>query len=284
MTPMELSFESFGMALLAIGTAALTLVGRDSWSERAEAEFQTALKDLQISQHVLIIDRMMPPYGNSTAEVYRILHDQQERYFLYMQIGDSSGVLKPLTKERALLAATLSGYARMDSTSNVTPMLEARSLTSNDAGRESVWNEAQTPLDLQQASGSGFHTCLVKLTLYLILWPNILLTFIFTLAAVAAPPVMILMIFAWWGLGALIVLYNEFAGKWDEPGKGTWCGLILANLIVLGFGWGGGISNIMTPSVYWLVASCMPVSMHWAWLSHKGFRFKSNLGNSAGQS
>ncbi|OCX23724.1 hypothetical protein BBI10_06840 [Pseudomonas graminis] len=55
------------------------------------------------------MDRTVAP-GYETAEaVYRILLDQDGRYFLYMLVEGTTGLIKPVSKERALIAAKLNG-------------------------------------------------------------------------------------------------------------------------------------------------------------------------------
>jgi hypothetical protein len=120
---------------------------------------------------------------------------------------------------------------------------------------------------------STLHTVLVKLCLYLVIWPSIILTSIFTIVGMLAPPVLMFVLVGWWGLGSLLLIHRRFAGKWHQPGKAVWWGLLMASLFVAGIGYGGGVAKLMAPSIYWLLASCIPVSGYWAWLSYKGFRF-----------
>lgn len=82
------------------------------WDSEVNTNFQAALKSVNISTYAFLVDHIVPPTQNRTPEVYRILQDQDEHYFLYIHIEGSPGVLKPLTKERALLAAEKSGYGR----------------------------------------------------------------------------------------------------------------------------------------------------------------------------
>lgn len=110
--------------------------------------------------------------------------------------------------------------------------------------------------DVSAEMRSSFHGAVVKLSLYLIVWPNMVFTAIFTVVAVFAPPVMIMMIISWWGLGALLVLHYRFAGQWDRPGKAVWWGLALATALVVLIGYGGGVA-VLAPSIYWLPASCV---------------------------
>lgn len=82
------------------------------WNTELNACFQGALKNLNINTYECLVDRIVPPTLGRTPEVYRIFHDQDENYFLYIKIEDTPGVLKSLTKERAHLAAETSGYGR----------------------------------------------------------------------------------------------------------------------------------------------------------------------------
>jgi hypothetical protein len=120
---------------------------------------------------------------------------------------------------------------------------------------------------------STLHTVLVKLCLYLVIWPNIILTSFLTIVGFVAPLVLIFVLIGWWGLGSLLVLHRRFAGKWHPPGKPVWWGLFFASLFVAGIGCREGVAKLMAPSIYWLPVSCIPISFYWAWLSHKGFRF-----------
>jgi hypothetical protein len=105
MEQMDSTIKAAGLTLMIVITVILVWRYRDPWRDEVEAEFKCALYRLNISDHELIIDRVISPRGGQIAEVYRILRDLNDRYFLFMQTGDSPGLLKPLTKERALLAA-----------------------------------------------------------------------------------------------------------------------------------------------------------------------------------
>lgn len=92
--------------------AALLIVifhARKRGREKLNAEFRTALGALDIERYELLVDKMTTPSTDRTAEVYRIVRDSQDRYFLYTKIGSSAGVLQPLSKERALLAVKVNG-------------------------------------------------------------------------------------------------------------------------------------------------------------------------------
>jgi hypothetical protein len=100
--------------LLLLGVAGIILYLRrdklDWWSDDLESDFRSALETLHVESYVLIVDRVMKLGGGRTPEVYRILRDSYDHYFLYMKTENDKGVIKPLTKERALLAAKMSGY------------------------------------------------------------------------------------------------------------------------------------------------------------------------------
>ncbi|KQQ68145.1 hypothetical protein ASF84_03150 [Pseudomonas sp. Leaf127] len=79
------------------------------WRSTIDAQLQVALSGQGVDAYTLIVDKLTPPGTNRTADVYRILHDNQDRYFLFIKTGEHPGVLKPLTRERALLAASMNG-------------------------------------------------------------------------------------------------------------------------------------------------------------------------------
>jgi hypothetical protein len=279
MEQMDSTIKAAGFTLMIVVTVVLVWRYRDPWRDEFEAKFKRALARLNISDHELIIDRVVSPRGRHIAEVYRILRDPDDRYFLFMQTGDSPGILKPLTKERALLAAKLSGFER--AAPDIDPISPNEgSWASGSESEPASWGDVegepeatQDPLPVSTGMRSTLHTVMVKLCLYLVIWPNIILTSFLTIVGVLAPPVLIFVLIVWWGLGSLLVIYRTFAGKWHQPGKPVWWGLIIASLFVAGIGYREGVAELMAPSIYWLPASCIPVSIYWAWLSRKSFRF-----------
>lgn len=82
---------------------------RKQGREKLDAEFRAALRTLNIEQYELLVDKVVTPSTDRTAEVYRIVRDSQDHYFLYLKIGSAAGVLQPLTKERAMLAVQANG-------------------------------------------------------------------------------------------------------------------------------------------------------------------------------
>jgi hypothetical protein len=279
MEQMDSTIKAAGFTLMIVITVVLVWRYRDPWHEEFESKFRFALASLNISDHELIIDRVISPRGGQNAEVYRILRDPDDRYFLFMQTGDSPGILKPLTKERALLAAKLSGFGQ--AAPHMKPISPhegswASASESEPASWGDVEGEPETTQDappVPTGMRSILRTVLVKLCLYLVIWPNIILTSFLTIVGFVAPPVLIFVLIGWWGLGSLLVLHRRFAGKWHPPGKPVWWGLFFASLFVAGIGCREGVAKLMAPSIYWLPVSCIPISFYWAWLSHKGFRF-----------
>lgn len=82
------------------------------WETEKRECFDAALKSLHIDHYEVVVERVIPPIQNTTPQVFRIFHDRNGRYFLYLKVEGTPRVIKPLTKERALLAAEKSGYGR----------------------------------------------------------------------------------------------------------------------------------------------------------------------------
>lgn len=103
-------FASGVMPILAIAFAIWAYrYNSKRWRLKVDAELQSALSDLGVDAYTLIVDTLTPPNAERSANVYRLLHDEHERYFLFMKVGGQPGVLKSLSKERALLAAKMNG-------------------------------------------------------------------------------------------------------------------------------------------------------------------------------
>ncbi|SDI96319.1 hypothetical protein [Pseudomonas abietaniphila] len=208
MEQMDSTIKAAGFTLMIVIIVVLVWRYRDPWHEEFESKFKRALASLNISDHELIIDRVISPRGGHVAEVYRILRDPDDRYFLFMQTGDSPGILKPLTKERALLAAKLSGFGQAAHIEPISP--NEGSWTSGSESERASWGnvegEPETTQDappVPTGMRSTLHTVLVKLCLYLVIWPNIILTSIFTIVGMLAPPVLMFVLIGWWGLGII---------------------------------------------------------------------------------
>jgi hypothetical protein len=79
------------------------------WKRGVAADFEAALLRVQVETYELLADRARPPNGGRSGEVYRIVRSHDDRYFLYLLTPRSPGVIQPLSKERALLAAKVNG-------------------------------------------------------------------------------------------------------------------------------------------------------------------------------
>ncbi len=69
----------------------------------------TGLEHLGVTTYTLLVDKLTSPSTDRTAQVYRILLGERGDYDLVMSIGEQPGLLKPLSKERALLAVRVNG-------------------------------------------------------------------------------------------------------------------------------------------------------------------------------
>lgn len=101
-------------SLFAIGLAAvicLVFVLRHlmlrRWVRQEQEAFIAALSSLNISHFELLLDRTVFPSRLSRGEVYRIIHNHADEYFLYLHTRGSPGVLQPLSKEQAMIAVEL---------------------------------------------------------------------------------------------------------------------------------------------------------------------------------
>lgn len=110
---MEALLKIFAIGVMPILAIALAVLAyrhnMRKWRSKIDAELQAALSGLGVDGYTLIVDKLTSPSTDRTADVYRILHNDQGRYFLFIKTGEHPGVLKPLTKERALLAAQMNG-------------------------------------------------------------------------------------------------------------------------------------------------------------------------------
>lgn len=105
----EIAFLCAGLlALIALFWACT--YERNRWRATFDADFTAMLGSLDIDNYELLVDKVTLPTTHRAADVYRIFHDLQGNYFLYIQNGYAAGALKPLTRERALQAAKMSGY------------------------------------------------------------------------------------------------------------------------------------------------------------------------------
>lgn len=248
------------------------------WLDDLEIEFQAALRNLGLEGCDFIVDRVVTPSGDRIADVYRIFRDVNGHYFLFMKTGESPGVLKPLTKERALLAARLSGYDQLIPNPDTSETHLAKA--GGESGTQEPWTEEPvlTTRDkvakpvVPSSTTSAFHLLGVRLCFYLVVWPNIILASVLTVVAVFAPPMLILMVIAWWGLGSLLSLRQCFAGTCETPRKAVWVGLAVASGLISLIGGYGWLTTGETLPLLWIPALCIPVAGYWSWLVKKGFR------------
>lgn len=107
----------YGSGILAVVSISLTLLIRlifslrstKQWEADVSADFQEALKRMHIYSYTFLVDRTVAPGYDTSEGVYRILLDQDGRYFLYMLVEGTTGLITPLSKERALIAAKMNG-------------------------------------------------------------------------------------------------------------------------------------------------------------------------------
>lgn len=80
------------------------------WESDVAADFGAALERMNIHSYTFLVDRTVAQGSETSESVYRILLDQDGRYFLYMLVEGTTGLMTPLSKERALVAAKMNGY------------------------------------------------------------------------------------------------------------------------------------------------------------------------------
>lgn len=108
----------YGSGIFAVLSISLTLLIRllfslrstKQWESDVSADFEAALSDMGIISHTFLVDRTVVPSYDASGGVYRILLDQEGRYFLYMSADGTTGLITPLSKERALIAAKMNEY------------------------------------------------------------------------------------------------------------------------------------------------------------------------------
>ncbi|MEX6662481.1 hypothetical protein [Pseudomonas sp. W2-17] len=107
-----------GSGIFAVASIALALLIRlifslrstKRWESDVSADFDAALKRMHIHTYTFLVDQTVAPGYETSEAVYRILLDQDGRYFLYMLVEGTTGLITPLSKERALAAAKMYGY------------------------------------------------------------------------------------------------------------------------------------------------------------------------------
>ncbi|MDH0618822.1 hypothetical protein F477_03562 [Pseudomonas sp. URIL14HWK12:I3] len=103
----------FAAAVLPLLAIALTVMAHrhvmQKWRAKIDTELAQALSTLGVTTYTLLVDKLTSPSTDRTAQVYRILLGERGDYYLFMNIGEQPGLLKPLSKERALLAVRVNG-------------------------------------------------------------------------------------------------------------------------------------------------------------------------------
>ncbi|WP_207885530.1 hypothetical protein [Pseudomonas sp. 30_B] len=72
-------------------------------------DFQDTLDAFRIGTYEVLVERTSHGHANRVSEVYRIFFDNKGQYYLYQYVSGHRGILKPLSRERALLAAGTQG-------------------------------------------------------------------------------------------------------------------------------------------------------------------------------
>ncbi|MBV6286163.1 hypothetical protein [Pseudomonas aegrilactucae] len=96
-----------GLMLVIFLSVVWRLGNTRRWELRVEEDLAAALQRFNIMQHDLLMDQVVRPGPSRMGQVYRILHDRQGHYFLYLHMQGHKGMLKPLTPEQALLAVKM---------------------------------------------------------------------------------------------------------------------------------------------------------------------------------
>ncbi|WP_343573130.1 hypothetical protein [Pseudomonas sp.] len=68
-------------------------------------DFQSVLEEFQIGSYKVLVERTSHGHSTRVSEVYRIFHDDKGQYYFYQYISGHPGIVKLLSRERALLAA-----------------------------------------------------------------------------------------------------------------------------------------------------------------------------------
>lgn len=103
-------FAVIGVGLALLVRVIFSLRGTKRWESDVSADFDAALMRMHIHSYKFLVDRTVARGYETSEAVYRILIDQDGRYFLYMLVEGTTGLMTPISKERALLAAKINGY------------------------------------------------------------------------------------------------------------------------------------------------------------------------------
>ncbi|MBA5708390.1 hypothetical protein DT037_15165 [Pseudomonas fulva] len=110
---MNILVTFFAAAVMPLLAISLTVMSHrhvmKKWRAKIDTELADALSTLGVTRYTLLVDKLTSPSTDRTAQVYRILRGERGDHYLFMKIGDQPGLLKPLSKERALLAVRVNG-------------------------------------------------------------------------------------------------------------------------------------------------------------------------------
>lgn len=77
-------------------------------------EFSDTLKLHRITSHEIVSETVRPARDAAhLGEVHRILFDDKGQYYFYIHYSGQRGILKPISEERALLAARTKGQVKV---------------------------------------------------------------------------------------------------------------------------------------------------------------------------
>ncbi|MDH1012929.1 hypothetical protein N5J43_24835 [Pseudomonas nicosulfuronedens] len=75
-------------------------------------DFSRTLEEFRIGSYEVLAEQISHGHARRVSEVYRIFVDDTGQYYFYQYVPGSRGILKPLSRERALLAAGTDGLLR----------------------------------------------------------------------------------------------------------------------------------------------------------------------------
>ena len=79
-----------------------------------DQEFTNTLKAHRIQAHEIVSEIVTPATDAlHLCQVHRILFDDKGQYYFYIYYTGQPGILKPITQERALLAAETKGQVKV---------------------------------------------------------------------------------------------------------------------------------------------------------------------------
>lgn len=77
-------------------------------------EFSDTLKAYRIKSHEIVSETVKPARDAlHLCEVHRIIFDDRGQYYFYIYYSGHRGILKPISEERALLAARTKGQVKV---------------------------------------------------------------------------------------------------------------------------------------------------------------------------